>query len=59
MLYPAWYGVPRPRPAEPLDTLVVTHAYQGRNQNFAKGRGGLKMENFCDVILMTYLGDVI
>jgi len=27
---------------------------QGRNQDFAKGRGDLKMENFCAVILMTY-----
>jgi len=26
---------------------------QGRNQDFAKGEGGLKMEKFCDVILMT------
>jgi len=25
---------------------------QGRNQDFAKG-GGLKMEKFCDIILMT------
>jgi len=27
---------------------------QGRNQDFAKGGGGLKMEIFSDVILMTY-----
>jgi len=28
---------------------------QERNQAFAKGRGGLKMEKYCDVILMTSL----
>jgi len=28
------------------------YSKQGRNQDFAK-RGGLKMEIFCDVILMT------
>jgi len=27
---------------------------QGRNQDFAKDGGDLKMENFYDVILMTY-----
>jgi len=27
---------------------------QGRNQDFAKGGGGLKIEHFCDVILITY-----
>jgi len=36
-----------------LSRCRTTAFAQERNQDFAKGRG-LKIENFCDVILMTY-----
>jgi len=37
------------RENEVINYLVTS--YQGRNQDFAKGGGGLKMENFCNIIL--------
>jgi len=40
-------------------TKYLSYLYQGRNQDFAKGKGGLRMEKFCDVFSMTILGDII
>jgi len=47
-----------PRPGDILKYRIFAIASplcinQGRNQDFAEGGVGLKMKNFCDVILMT------